>query len=120
MGNRLASIGLLGIGFVVSAVALAQPQASPCSPGSRPERPRGGALSASPSTAPKPLLTASVDPRQYGTQDYRITVISATQFVTNFSDNETGVDAASLSDTAGAASTTRPTITPASTSPRAR
>jgi hypothetical protein len=96
MSNR-SWIRLLSVGLVASGVAvvLGQPQASPCSPGSTPARPRRDAPATS--SAPRPLLTASVDPRQYGTQDYRITVISATQFVTNFSDNETGVDAATLS-----------------------
>ena len=29
---------------------------------------------------PKPLLSASVDPKQFGTQDYAVTVLSATEF----------------------------------------
>ena len=97
MSNRRTWLGLLSVGLIASgaAVALEQPPASPCPSGSRPARPRNGEL-ATPS-APRPLLTASVDPRLYGTQDYRITVLSGTHFVTDFSDNPTGVDAATLS-----------------------
>jgi hypothetical protein len=44
-----------------------------------------------------PLLTERVDPRAYGTQDYRITVVSATQFTSFSSDYHTSVDPATLS-----------------------
>jgi hypothetical protein len=37
------------------------------------------------SYVPRPVRTASVDPGQFGTQDYAITVLSATQFIPDFS-----------------------------------
>ncbi len=71
---------ILSAGLWASAVAVAQPQ-----------RPAPAA------SAPKPLLTVSVDPRQFGTQDHRITVVSATQFASFASDYNTSVDPVTLS-----------------------
>jgi len=54
------------------------------------EAAEGGAMS----RVSKPLLTASAEPRQFGTQDHTITVLSATQFKPTCGP---GIDAATLS-----------------------
>ena len=84
---------ILGWGLWVSAFAVAQPS-KPGAMGRNVRDPRPGA---GPSAAvPRPLLTASVDPHQFGTQDHTITVLSATQFRPSCLDDLL-VDAASLS-----------------------
>ena len=82
---------ILGVGLWISAVAIARPQ-KPGAPGGVAIAPGadGGAPAA---YGPKPLLTASVDPKQFGTQDQTITVLSATQFYGTYS----YVDEATLS-----------------------
>jgi S-layer homology domain len=81
----------LGVGVWISAVAVAQPH-KPGVPGGAAVSPRaaGGAPAA---YVPKPFLTASVVPKQFGTQDHTITVLSATQF----SGVHSGIDPATLS-----------------------
>ena len=71
---------ILGVGLWVSAVALSQPQ-SPAEAAVN-GRPSGGASAKAASRSP---LAGSVDPRQFGTQDHTITVISGLQFNGYFS-----------------------------------
>jgi S-layer homology domain len=82
-------IAILGVGFWVSAVAVSQPQAPAAAPAV--DGPRTGEASAGDVSGS--LLAGSVDPRQFGTQDRTITVLSGLQF------NGTcyGIDAATLS-----------------------
>ena len=82
---------ILGVGLSISAIAIARPQ-KPDPPGGVAIAPRAGG--GSPTVyVPKPLLSSSVDPNQFGTQDTTITVLSGTQFYGNLCD----IDEATLS-----------------------
>jgi hypothetical protein len=68
--RRVSAILGVGVWWIVSSAAIGSPRAT------QPANARPAARVA-PS---KPLLTASVDPRQFGTQDYTVKVLSATHF----------------------------------------
>lgn len=82
MSKARRVIAILGAGLWISAVAVARPQEREAARGGAYDR---GASDETPTAiVPKPLLTPSVDPKQFGTQDHTITVLSATAFGPSF------------------------------------
>lgn len=73
--RRLTAI--LGVVLGVSAAAVGLTPSPDAAGGGATDRRDDGAPAA---YVPKPLLKGAVDPRQFGTQDHTITVLSATQF----------------------------------------
>ena len=76
--RRVAAI--LGLGLWASAVAIAGPEKK-SGPSGDLATDHGTAAVNNHSHPPRPLPTASVVPRLFGTQDYTITVLSGTQFL---------------------------------------
>ena len=80
MSKALRMMAIVAVGLWVRGVAVGQPD----EPRGRTEATLGRVTSAE--NVPKPVLSSSVRPQQYGTQDYTVTVLSAAQFYKSYDD----------------------------------
>jgi len=88
MSKALRILAIVGVGVWVRGVAFGQPHASRMA-----TKTKAGQLNTS--YVSKPLLTRSVRPQQYGTQDYVVTVVSASRFYRSY--NGSNLEYATLS-----------------------